>query len=91
MNQCVAGDGITFDDLAAILKDHRFADVDGICTHARPGDAPEDAWESVASVITDLTTGVMAVSSGPPCKGSYVNIEIASGNVIGPVQSNTLA
>ena len=91
MNQYASGGGITFDDLATILKDHRFADVDGICTHARPDDAPEDAWESVASVITDLTTGVMAVSSGPPCKGSYVNIEIASGNVIGPVQSNTLA
>ena len=65
--------------------------MDGICTHARPDDAPEDAWESVASVITDLTAGVMAVSSGPPCKGSYVNIEIASGKVVGPVQSNMLA
>jgi len=86
MNQYASGNGISFDDLTMILKDHRFADGDGICTHAQSGDAPEDAWESVASVITDLTTGVMAVSSGPPCKGSYVNIEIASGKVIGPVQ-----
>lgn len=91
MRQSVARGGITFGDLVTALKDHRFSDGEGICTHAQPDDAPEDAWESVASVITNLTTGIMSVSSGPPCIGKYVDIEISSGKSLGWSQSNAIA
>jgi isopenicillin-N N-acyltransferase-like protein len=90
MRQAVARGGIAFEDLVMALKDHRFSDGEGICTHAQPDDAPEDAWESVASVITNLTTGVMSVSSGPPCMGKYVDIEISSGKSLGLSQSNAI-
>lgn len=90
MRQAASRGGITFEDLVMALKDHRFSDGAGICTHAQPDDSPENAWESVASVITNLTTGIMAVSSGPPCIGKYIDIEISSGKILGLSQSNTI-
>ena len=73
--------GITVEDLKAMLRDH-FGDGRGICTHARPGVGPDKRWETVASVITDLTTGVLSVSAGPPCLNQFIQIEVVSGNVI---------
>jgi len=75
-------DGITPADLAAMMRDH-FADGLGICTHARPDAPPHEAWETVATVITDLTDGVLSVSPGPPCTGAFTSYEISTGNVVG--------
>ena len=74
--------GITVEDLQRMMADH-FADGLGICTHAEADAAPHEAWETVATVVTDLTDGVMSVSSGPPCKGSYTSFEISTGTAIG--------
>jgi isopenicillin-N N-acyltransferase-like protein len=76
-----AVDGISESDLKAMLRDH-LGGGNGICTHADPGFSPDKRWETVASVITDLTTGVFSVSAGPPCSNHFTRIEISTGKVI---------
>lgn len=73
--------GIAIDDLRDLCRDHA-GGVAAICRH-RSGPGWQDRTMTVASTITDLTTGVMEVAAGPTCEGLYVSIDIASGTVIG--------
>lgn len=73
--------GVTVDDLKAMLRDH-FGDGRGICTHPVAAGGPHERWETVSAVITDLTTGVMSVTAGPPCSHEFTQIDIATGTVV---------
>ena len=73
--------GVTVEDLERMLRDH-FGDGRGICTHARRDVGPHQRWETVASVITDLTAGVMSVAGGVPCSHEFTRIEVSTGTVV---------
>lgn len=73
--------GIGFAELSAVAADH-FADGDGLCSHADASAPPADRWQTVATVITDMTEMVMAISAGPPCQGAFSRIEVETGKVL---------
>jgi isopenicillin-N N-acyltransferase-like protein len=73
--------GVTVGDLKAMLRDH-FGGGRGICTHPVAAGGPHERWETVAAVITDLTTGVMSVAAGPPCSHEFTKLDIATGTVL---------
>ena len=73
--------GVTVGDLKAMLRDH-FGGGRGICTHPVAARGPHQRWETVAAVITDLTTGVMSVAAGPPCSHEFTKLDIATGTVL---------
>jgi isopenicillin-N N-acyltransferase like protein len=73
--------GITRADLEAILTDH-LGDGRGLCSHADPAAPLHERWMTVATVITDLTEGVMSVAAGPPCGQSFMDVDVETGTVI---------
>lgn len=73
--------GIGFEDLASVARDH-FADGRGCCSHPELAAPAHERWQTVATVITDLTDGVMAVAAGPPCNSEFSRVRISSGEVL---------
>lgn len=62
---------VTVESLQTILRDHvNFPD--SICTHEDPEDSPHERGATIASLIMDVTAGVMWAAPGPPCQGEYV-------------------
>jgi isopenicillin-N N-acyltransferase-like protein len=43
-----------------------------ICFHIDPTDPPEEHYETVASIIIDLTAGILYATNGPPCTYPYL-------------------
>jgi isopenicillin-N N-acyltransferase-like protein len=76
-----ASGGIGEDDLVRVLSDH-LGDGLGLCSHADPTAAPHERWCTVATVISDLTEGVMSVAAGPPCQGSFAKVSLETGRVM---------
>lgn len=76
--------GISRSDLVDVLTDH-LGDGRGLCSHPDPSAPQHERWMTVATVITDLTEGVMSVSAGPPCRHEFTEIDIGSGTVASPV------
>jgi isopenicillin-N N-acyltransferase-like protein len=56
--------------LQAILRDHDHA-PNGICSHPDPAAHPLYARTTVASIVSDLTTGELWFTDGPPCASAY--------------------
>jgi isopenicillin-N N-acyltransferase-like protein len=79
-------DGVTASALADLCRDHA-AGPDGVCVHADVARPPAERWATVASIISDLTDGVMAVAAGPPCRFPYVLIDVSDAVVRGTIQS----
>jgi hypothetical protein len=42
---------------------------------------------TVATVITDLTEGVMSVAAGLPCQHDFVDIDVSSSTVAAPARA----
>ncbi len=59
--------------LYTILSDHGTA-PDSICLHVQLNKSFQEQAESVASIIFDLTTGVVDIADGPPCQYPYRHI-----------------
>lgn len=76
-----ANGGISRADLVGVVTDH-LGEGRGLCSHPDPDAPRHERWMTVATVITDLTEGVMSVSAGPPCEHEFVDIDIASGAVV---------
>jgi isopenicillin-N N-acyltransferase-like protein len=57
--------------LQHVLRDHANA-PNGICSHPDPSAHPLYARTTVASIVSDLTTGEMWFTDGPPCESAYV-------------------
>jgi isopenicillin-N N-acyltransferase-like protein len=53
-----------------------FADHDGyphaICRHVDPQEPAETQYETIASIVMDLTTRSMSIAFGPPCQSNYL-------------------
>jgi isopenicillin-N N-acyltransferase-like protein len=56
-----------------ILSDH-FDHPNSICRHRDELLHPNEQWETLASIIIDLTEGKMYYTKGPPCSSSYEGI-----------------
>ncbi len=69
-----ASGAITLETLQRILKDHTNY-PDAICRHAesdpRPVGKRGNIFETVFSIVTNVTDGVMHVADGVPCKTGY--------------------
>jgi isopenicillin-N N-acyltransferase-like protein len=63
--------GITVEGLQGILRDHANRPA-SICSHPDPADLPYEQYMTVASLVMDLTAGVMWAATGPPCTADYV-------------------
>ena len=81
--EAVDGGGVTRSDLVALTSDHAGGDT-GICMHWPADAGPTDRWQTVATVIADLTAGRMWVGAGLPCQRDLVELDVASGEVLGP-------
>jgi isopenicillin-N N-acyltransferase like protein len=77
--QAAARAGFALDDLRALLSDH-FDAPNSICKH--PAD-PADPFvvQTNASVLMELGSGRMHVSSGPPCQGTFTSYELTDRTV----------
>ena len=69
--------GIEVEHLMAMLRDH-LGDGRSLCAHPDTSEPPADQWGTVASVITDLTDGVMRIAAGPPCENEYAELRFES-------------
>ena len=56
--------------LHSILTDHKTA-PGSICLHVEPGIPLVENYESIASIIFDLTSGTVDIAEGPPCENAY--------------------
>lgn len=56
--------------LRSILSDHATA-PNSICRHVQTNLPPDQQDESIASLIFDLTAGMLAIADGPPCQYPY--------------------
>lgn len=61
------------DTIKDVLKDH-FGYPNSICRHRDEDLHPNEQWETLTSMIIDLTEGKMLYTSGPPCSHSYETI-----------------
>lgn len=71
LNDCKGTLG--WDTIEEVLKDH-FGYPNSICRHRDERDNPIDQWETLSSMIMDLTEGKMLYTEGPPCCHPYKSI-----------------
>ena len=62
--------------IKAVLTDHFGYPDDAICRHRDPAQEPHTQWETLTSLIMDLSSGQMHYTSGPPCTRSYSQITL---------------
>ncbi len=58
------------DFLRSILADHETT-PGSICLHVEPGVPLVENYESIASIIFDLSAGTVEIAEGPPCENAY--------------------
>ena len=58
------------DAIKDVLKDH-FGHPNSICRHRDDRVHPNEQWETLTSIIIDLTKGKMLYTNGPPCSNPY--------------------
>lgn len=66
---------LNLDTIKSVLADH-FGYPDSICRHRDPSANPHAQWETLTSLIIDLSEGKMLYTVGPPCGHPYQTIEI---------------
>jgi isopenicillin-N N-acyltransferase-like protein len=64
-----------FDTIKQVLRDH-FDYPNSICRHRNERLELYESWETITSMIIDLTEGKMLYTSGPPCSNSYEAVAI---------------
>lgn len=75
LRQCKSG--IEVKDIKNIFRDH-FSYPDSICRHANPRDHRQDQWETVMSIIVDLTQCRLIYTEGQPCTNEYKVLKFES-------------
>ena len=66
---------ITIEDIQAVLRDHA-GFPKAICRHPDEREPEVNRTSSVASLVIDLTEGVMYIASGPPCSAEYQRVTV---------------
>jgi isopenicillin-N N-acyltransferase like protein len=61
--------------LQNILTDHKTA-PGSICLHVESGLPLVENYESIASIIFDLTAGTVDIAEGPPCENAYRRLSL---------------
>ena len=61
------------DTIKEVLTDH-FGRPDSICRHRDERLHPNEQWETLTSMIINLTEREMLYTNGPPCSNPYVSI-----------------
>jgi isopenicillin-N N-acyltransferase like protein len=61
--------------LRGILADHATS-PGSICLHAEPDTPLVENYESIASIIFDLTAGTVDIAEGPPCENAYRRLSL---------------
>ncbi|HSM55532.1 MAG TPA: C45 family peptidase [Candidatus Sulfomarinibacteraceae bacterium] len=61
--------------LQTYLKDHTNAPR-SICRHEEPSAPIDEQYRTVASIIIDLTEGILHASDGPPCDNDYEPVKL---------------
>ena len=61
--------------LHTILADHETS-PGSICLHIEPGVPLVENYESIASIIFDLTAGTLDIAEGPPCENAYRQLSL---------------
>jgi isopenicillin-N N-acyltransferase-like protein len=61
---------VTMDDLQQLLRDHA-NQPDSICAHPDPSLPLHDNYQTLASLIMDLSERLLWVAKGPPCQGEF--------------------
>ena len=62
--------------LHSILADHETS-PGSICLHVESGIPLIENFESIASIIFDLTAGTVDIAEGPPCENAYRRLSLA--------------
>ncbi|WP_298819811.1 C45 family autoproteolytic acyltransferase/hydolase [Chloroflexus sp.] len=57
------------------LRDHESYPY-SICFHIDPADPPDERYETVASIIMDVTDKTLYATDGPPCERAYVRYQL---------------
>jgi len=66
---------INLDSMQNILKD-QFDRPSSICSHESVDQPKEEAYQTNASIILELTQKKITVAKGPPCENTFVSIDI---------------
>ena len=61
------------ESIKGIMKDH-FGHPNSICRHRDPRLTPNEQWETLTSMIMDLSEGTLRYTDGPPCSHAYERI-----------------
>jgi isopenicillin-N N-acyltransferase-like protein len=64
---------LVFDSIKDVLKDH-FGHPESICRHRDERLHPNEQWETLTSMIIDLTEDKMLYTAGPPCSYPYETV-----------------
>ncbi|MFN2252540.1 MAG: C45 family autoproteolytic acyltransferase/hydrolase [Anaerolineae bacterium] len=57
------------------LRDHT-GHPDSVCRHFEPDGPDFERYETVASVVMDVGSGVMWITDGPPCESPYIELRL---------------
>jgi len=66
---------IRLETIQSVLTDH-FGYPNSICRHRDPGLNPHAQWETLTSLVIDLTEGRMHYTEGTPCSQPYKTLSI---------------
>ncbi|MEF3274161.1 MAG: C45 family peptidase [Chloroflexus sp.] len=59
----------------AALRDHENYPY-SVCFHIDPSDPPDERYETVTSIVMDVTTKTLYATDGPPCERNYVRYQL---------------
>jgi isopenicillin-N N-acyltransferase-like protein len=66
---------LSLEKASEILRDHDDYPY-SICRHPNESFPPEERYQSVVSVVMDLTEKSLAIASGPPCQHEYRTLKL---------------
>ena len=77
MSRAASNGGISISTVKEMLRDH-MGGGKSLCAHPDTSLAAADQWGTVASVVTDLTAGVLEIAAGPPCRHEYASLSLSA-------------
>jgi isopenicillin-N N-acyltransferase-like protein len=66
---------VQLETIKEVLTDH-LGHPNSICRHRDQRMNPNEQWETLTSMMVDLTDGIMSYTAGPPCTNTYEHISM---------------